>query len=288
MTGFGKAETKTKSVQCSAEITSFNNRFLELSVRLPRQISSVEAPLRDLVSKNVNRGKITVFVTYEKIGPNSPKYNINVDAFEAYARQLKKVKKKFGLSGEIEIGDLLNLPGVGDSQNNSTADKESWPFVKKVVEKALAELSKMRASEGAALAKDMTQRVARTLKLLKVVKTDSPKSAENYRQKLSKRIGEVLTNSKVDRTRLEQEVTILAEKTDISEECTRFESHAQQFKKALKVRGEVGKKLNFILQEMNREVNTMSSKCSDYSIAKITLEMKEEIEKLREQVQNSE
>ncbi|MCH9024170.1 MAG: YicC family protein [candidate division Zixibacteria bacterium] len=288
MTGFGKAEIKTKSVQCSAEITSFNNRFLELSIRLPRQISALEAPLRELISKKVSRGKVTVFVNYEKTGPNSTKYSINAEALEAYSSQLKKIKKKLGLKGEIEIGDLLSFPSICEPPSNSTDVKEIWPQVKKAVEQALGQLSKMRSIEGSALAKDMASRVGRTLNMLKAIKSASSNSAKNYRKKLSKRIEEVLANGKLDRTRLEQEVAILAEKADISEECTRFESHARQFGKTLKAKGEIGKKLNFILQEMNREVNTMSSKCSEYAVAKVALEMKEEVEKLREQVQNVE
>ena len=288
MTGFGKAEIKTKSVQCSAEITSFNNRFLELSIRLPRQISALEAPLRELISKKVSRGKVTVFVNFEKTGPNSQKYSINAEALEAYNSQLKKIKKKLGLKGEIEIGDLLSFPSICEPPSNSTDVKEIWPQVKKAVEQALGQLSKMRSIEGSALAKDMASRVGRTLIMLKAVKSASSNSANNYRKKLSKRIEEVLSNGKFDRTRLEQEVAILAEKADISEECTRFGSHARQFGKTLKAKGEIGKKLNFILQEMNREVNTMSSKCSEYAVAKVALEMKEEVEKLREQVQNVE
>lgn len=288
MTGFGKAEIKTQSIHCSAEITSFNNRFLELSIRLPRQISALEAPLRELISKKVSRGKVTVFVNCEKTGPNSEKYTINTEALEAYSSQLKKIKKKLGLRGEIEIGDLLSFPSITDLPSNSTDVKEIWPQVKKAVEQALGQLSKMRSIEGSALAKDMSSRVGRTLNMLRAVKSASSNSAKSYRKKLSKRIEEILSNGKLDRTRLEQEVAILAEKADISEECTRFESHARQFGKTLKAKGEIGKKLNFILQEMNREVNTMSSKCSEYAVAKVALNMKEEVEKLREQVQNVE
>ena len=288
MTGFGKAEIKTKSVHCSAEITSFNNRFLEMSIRLPRQISALEAPLRELISKEVSRGKVTVFVNCEKTGPNSQKYSINAEAFEAYNNQLKKIKKKLGLKGEIDIGNLLSFPSICESPSNSTDIKEIWPQIKKAVEQALGQLSRMRSIEGSALAKDMAARVGRTLNMLKAVKSASSNSAKNYRKKLSKRLEEILANGKLDRTRLEQEVAILAEKADISEECTRFESHARQFGKTLKAKGEIGKKLNFILQEMNREVNTMSSKCSEYAVAKVALEMKEEVEKLREQVQNVE
>ena len=288
MTGFGKAEIKTKSVHCSAEITSFNNRFLEMSIRLPRQISALEAPLRELISKKVSRGKVTIFVNCEKTGPNSQKYSINAEAFEAYNNQLIKIKKKLRLKGEIDIGNLLSFPSICESPSNSTDIKEIWPQIKKAVEQALGRLSKMRSIEGSALAKDMVARVGRTLNMLKAIKSASSNSAKNYRKKISKRIGEILTNGKLDRTRLEQEVAILAEKADISEECTRFESHARQFGKTLKAKGEIGKKLNFILQEMNREVNTMSSKCSEYAVAKVALEMKEEVEKLREQVQNVE
>lgn len=288
MTGFGKAEVTTKTIRCVAEVTSFNNRFLELSVKLPRQLSSLEGQLRELVGERVSRGKVVVYIGYDEIGADSAKYHINSDAIKAYFSQIKSIQKKLKIPGQVNIGDLMAFPEISGGSQDSIDEKKIWPIIEKAADKALSQMALMRGKEGAALANDMTKRISLVEKLLAQVKAESGGVVAKVREKLTKRIQEFQTSASIDQNRLEQELTIYADKSDISEECTRFESHLEQFSGALKMKEPVGKKLNFLLQEMNREANTIASKSSELSIAKASLEIKEEIEKLREQVQNVE
>ena len=288
MTGFGKAEVTAKTVRCLAEVTSFNNRFLELSIKLPRQLSSLEAQLRELVGDRVSRGKVSVYIGYEEIGSNAAKYRINIDAFKAYFSQLAVIQKKLKIPGQVHISDLLAFPETSGLSQESIDEKKIWPIVEKAADKALSQMSLMRSKEGAALANDMAKRVGLIENLLGQIQTESSTVVEKMREKLAKRIEEILQSTSVDQTRLEQEVAFYADKSDITEECTRFASHNEQFKNAFKLKEPVGKKLNFLLQEMNREANTIASKSTELSIAKAALNLKEEIEKLREQVQNVE
>lgn len=288
MTGFGKAEVTTKTIRCVAEVTSFNNRFLELSIKLPRQLSSLEGQLRELVGERVSRGKVVVYIGYDEIGADSAKYHINSDAIKAYFSQIKSIQKKLKIPGQVHIGDLLAFPEISGGSQDSLDEKKVWPIIEKAADKALSQMAIMRGKEGAALANDMAQRISLIEKLLAQVKSESGGVVAKVRERLTKRIQEFQTSASIDQNRLEQELTIYADKSDISEECTRFESHLEQFSGALKIKEPVGKKLNFLLQEMNREANTIASKSSELSIAKASLEIKEEIEKLREQVQNVE
>ena len=288
MTGFGKAEVLTKNMRCTAEVTSFNNRFLELSVKLPRQLSSLEAQLREMVGDRVSRGKVSLYIGYDEIGNNAAKYHINSDAIKAYYSQLKEIQRKLKIPGKVEIEDILAIPESYSTSSESVDEKEIWPIVKKAADKALTQMSFMRSKEGAALSNDMAKRIEVIEKLLAQVEAESKTVVEKMREKLVKRIEEILQSTSVDQTRLEQEVAFYADKSDITEECTRFASHNAQFKHAFELKEPVGKKLNFLLQEMNREANTIASKSSELNIAKATLAMKEEIEKLREQVQNVE
>ncbi len=288
MTGFGKVEVIAKNVRCSAEVTSFNNRFLELSVKLPRQLSSLEAQLREMIGERVSRGKVSVYIGYEETGANAAKYHINLEAFKDYYSQLKEIQKKLKIPGAVEIKDILAIPETYGASSESIDEKKIWPIVEKAADKALSQMSLMRSKEGAALANDMAKRIGIIEKLLLQVQSESKTVVDKVREKLAKRIEEILQSSSIDQTRLEQEVAFYADKSDITEECTRFASHIEQFQNAFKLKEPVGKKLNFLLQEMNREANTVASKSSELSIAKATLVMKEEIEKLREQVQNVE
>ncbi|MGH8015183.1 MAG: YicC/YloC family endoribonuclease [Candidatus Zixiibacteriota bacterium] len=288
MTGFGKAEMTIKFVRCTAEVTSFNNRFLELSIKLPRQLSSLEGQLRELVGDNFSRGKVSVYISYDETGADAAKYHINMEAFKSYYGQLAKIQKKFKIPGQVQISDLLALPEIFGSMSESIDEKKIWPIVEKTAIKALDQMSAMRAKEGAALAGDMVKRLVIIKKHLEMVKSDSRSVVDKMREKLKARIEEVLGSTNIDQTRLEQEVVFYADKSDITEEYTRFASHIEQFENAFKLKEPVGKKFNFLLQEMNREANTIAAKSSELNIAKATLVIKEEIEKLREQVQNVE
>jgi uncharacterized protein (TIGR00255 family) len=288
MTGFGKAESITKIGKFTLEISSVNNRFLEVSARLPRQYSLLEHRLRELVSARLTRGKVSLSVGFEELDAAPGKYLINRKAAKSYLRQLNEVKKELRLSGQIDLHDLLLLPEISQAEPEALDEELVWSGVKKAADKALVELILMRRREGAAMARDMNQRLRIINRLVKKITKGSTNSVEKYRRKLSTRIEELLQSKEVDPERLEQEVALFAERSDISEECTRLMSHIQQFQKSVNLNEPVGKRLTFILQEMNRETNTIGAKCSEAEIASAVIAAKEELEKLRELAQNVE
>jgi uncharacterized protein (TIGR00255 family) len=288
MTGFGKAESITKIGKFTLEISSVNNRFLEVSARLPRQYSLLEHRLRELVSAQLTRGKISIYVGFEESETAPGKYLINKKAAKSYLRQLTEMKKELRLGGEIGLHDLLLLPEVSQAEPEALDEELVWSGIKKTADKALVELISMRRREGAAMARDMNQRLRIINRLIKKITKGSANSVERYRRKLSARIEELLQSKQVDPERLEQEVALFAERSDISEECTRLMSHIEQYQKSVSLKEPVGKRLTFILQEMNRETNTIGAKCSEAEIASAVIAVKEELEKLRELAQNVE
>lgn len=287
MTGFGKAEIKNKSGKISVEISSVNTRFLEISPRLPRSFYSMEPKLRELISSKIERGKINIFVNYEEL-VTAKTSTINEGLAKSVYKQLTKLKKTLKAECEISLSDLLLIPDISKSSQNNVDHKEIWPSFKKAIDKALSELIRMRQKEGANISKDLKSRVSVLREEIAKIKKLSRTSVDKYRERLNKRINDLLENPVVDKIRLEEEVTLIAERTDITEECTRFDSHLKQFNSTISAKIPVGKKLNFILQELNREANTIASKCSDIDISSNVIILKEEIEKMREQVQNIE
>jgi len=288
MTGFGKAEKTTRFGDFNVEISSVNNRFLEVSVRQPRQFSALEYRIKELVGTAANRGKVYVFIGFTESESLPGKYAINVKAAEAYAQQLRAVQKKMKLGGELTVGDLLTLPELAQTGDVSLDVEEVWTELAPIIQTALKGLTTMRKKEGAAMSRDMRQRLKEIEKLNRITIKLSPKTVERYREKLKTRVADLLNGSELDPGRLEQEVALLAERADVSEECTRLNSHIAQYRADLDISEPVGKRLNFILQEMNRESNTIASKCTDADITSAVISLKEEIEKLREQVQNIE
>lgn len=288
MTGFGRAEKKTKAGVWTAEISTVNNRYLEYTIRLPRHLNALEMPIRQLLAEQLNRGKITLTVNFEEAEESDGRYPINKAAARAYFRQLESIRKELKLKPEISINDLLALPAVSLPEKEEAADDRTWKALQPVIAKAVKELSSMRAKEGEAMARDMKQRLALAKDLISKVEKQTPEIVKALREKLLVRVKELMTEPIRDEVRLEEEIAYIADRTDVSEECTRFRSHLDQYAETLKRKEPVGKRLNFILQEMNREVNTIGSKCSDIAISSIVIQLKEEVEKLREQVQNVE
>ncbi len=288
MTGFGRAELTTRAGKFKVEISSVNNRFLEMSVRMPRQFSAFEPSLRELISGQLNRGKVYLFIGFERPDTSPDKYPINKKAARAYYEQLKALQRKLKLSGEIQLRDLLLLPEIGTPEREDFDEDLIWSGMQRVVSKAITELSRMRRREGAAMARDMAQRLKVLIGFTKQIITMSAGSAISHRDRLTTKINDLLDRPGPDNGRLEEEIAIIAEKTDISEECTRLLSHFDQARGNLKSKEPSGKKLNFILQEMNREANTIASKAADIEITRASISVKEEIEKLRELVQNVE
>lgn len=288
MTGFGRAEKKTRFGLISVEISSVNNRFLEFTVRSPRHMNSLETSLRELVSEKVSRGKVTIIVNVDGADDSSDGYPINKRAIRAYYSQLEKLRAELKIAQPLTMSDLLLLPDVA-SPDRQDADMETlWKTLKPVVGAAIKDMTAMRKREGQAMAADMKGRLAESETLLTIVEEVSPKVVQAYREKLMGRIQELLESTVRDGLRIEEEVAYVAERTDVTEECIRFRSHVDQFRQALSQKEPAGKRLNFLLQEMNREVNTIGSKCADAAISSTVIALKEIVEKLREQAQNVE
>ena len=288
MTGFGKAELVTKQGTFTVEISSVNNRYLEVSARLPRQFSALEYRVRELIGEHLNRGKVFAFIGFTESEQSPNKYYINKNAMISLSRQLQQISKELNLSGGVTISDLLVFPEVTRLDDAIYDEKAIWESMEKAVTKALKGLLKMRQKEGAAMARDMKKRLATIKKLNQAIKKDAKLVVDRYRERLHTRLEELLSSAQLDPGRLEQEITILADRSDISEECTRLSSHINQYQADLTGKQAVGKRLNFILQEMHREANTIASKASESSITSAVISLKEEIEKLREMVQNVE
>ncbi len=288
MTGFGRAEAKTSEGAYSVEISSVNNRFLDVSFRMPRLLSSLEGKIRGLIQKTIERGKVNVMVNFERAHSTSGQALFNEEAAAAYLKQIRAFQRKHRLSGEIKVTDLLTIPEVVRGNQENRNDSDLWKALSPALEKALERFKTMREREGKRLSSDMLGRLKKIVSGVKSIEKKSGKVMVEYRQRMESRLQELLNGADLDKRRLEEEVALLAEKSDICEEITRLKSHIDEFTSAVKSSKPVGKRLNFILQEMNREVNTIGSKSASGLISSEVIQLKEEIERIREQVQNVE
>jgi uncharacterized protein (TIGR00255 family) len=294
MTGYSRVEVKEGELSLSVTIRSINHRFLDLQVRLPGTLESLEPLLRRLVRQQLTRGHVEVTVSLGQ--PGSLELQLNRNMLAAYAVAYQTLRKEFGSSSEPDLTQLLRIPGMV-ATSNGTLSPEEFARVQRVLEgaaqQALKRLNEMRTREGEALERDLRTRLARLEALGGNVRKLSQGVPLIYKRRLESRVRELLGNMEIDASRLAQEVAYLASRSDITEELTRFGSHLEQATSLLEESSEIGKKLDFLLQEMNREANTLLSKTTDVpevglEIARQAIEMKTEIEKLREQAQNIE
>jgi len=288
MTGFGKAELLKDEVKAAVEISSVNNRFCEIQFRLPKFLTSLEPQIKVLILKTITRGKINYTLSWEESLPPSSYVKLNQEAADVYHSLFKELKERYNLQGEIRIEDFVNLPDLMKMEKEEYDLKKAWEIVKEVTQVALNEFNEMRKNEGQGLYLDLKSRILKLDKTLSEIEGLSASNVEEYRKRLRNRISELLQEHELDEQRLAQEVAFMAERSDVTEECVRFHSHDQQFLTALEAGEAVGRKLNFLLQEMNREANTIGAKANDATISHFVVAIKEEIEKLREQVQNVE
>ncbi len=288
MTGFGKADLKNKSLKVAVEVNSVNSRFLEYSIRMPKQLYFIEPKIKELIAKYLNRGKINMSVNYTDYGIGLDKLVINEPLADGLYKQLVNLKKKYKLSGEVDINHFLNFTDVFKTEKSEDIEALIWPLLSQAIEKALAAMVRMRTREGTNLKKDLSARLKLLSKRILEVEKLAPLNIKLSREKLAKKIEVVMSDGMVNGRRLEEEIAYISEKSDITEECVRFKSHIKQFTQAIQKSEAIGKRLNFILQEFNREVNTIGSKAGGTKISPIVLVLKEEIEKMREQVQNIE
>ena len=288
MTGFGRAELRKKDYSIQIELSSVNSRYLECIFRMPRLLAGVENKIKEILSSNLSRGKVTITVNLEESLIRSGGGMIDPDLVEAYYRQLKRLQKKLGVPGEVTMAQLVAHPEMLINPDKGLDEERLWPDLKKLLLKALNDLKKMRADEGHNLQRDMKKRIQYAKKLVTQIAKHAPENVSAYRTRLEKRIKDVGNGVQLDAQRLAEEVTVYADRSDISEECTRLNSHFALFKETLGNSGDAGKRLNFILQEMGREANTIGSKSIDPRTSRHAIPLKEQVEKLREQAQNIE
>ncbi len=288
MTGYGTAELVQEDLKAAAEISSVNNRFCEIQFRLPKNLSPLEPKLKEMILCHISRGKVSFSLSWEEAAPVASFVKLNQEAADVYFNIMKQLKERYGLEGDVRLDQFFNLPDLVKVEKEEPDLDKAWEIVSDITQRALEQFNRMRTAEGEKLGQDMILRIEKLNQTIRQIESLAPQSIVAYRHKLESKINELLDNSKVDRHRLELEVALMAEKCDVTEECVRFISHNQQFLSAIKEDVPVGKRLTFLLQEMNREANTIGSKAADAEISKKVIYLKEEIEKLREQAQNIE
>ena len=289
MTGYGRGECSQSGFKVTVEVSSVNRKQTEIAANLPRDLEVLEAQLRDEINRRVARGRLTVRVSVHAAAGAAGKMLINNALAKTYARQLRALAKSLNLNNGITLELLARAPGVMQPADEVISADEIWPAISKALHAALDVMLKMREREGAWLGKDLTARAARMRAGVGRVQKLAPRATEKYRTQLLARIKAAgLDSPAFNDERLAKEVFLFADRSDISEELTRLESHFQQFNDCVKSKEPVGRTLDFLAQEMNREVNTLGSKANDSGISREVVLLKAELEKFREQVQNVE
>ncbi|MEI8291709.1 MAG: YicC/YloC family endoribonuclease [Verrucomicrobiota bacterium] len=290
MTGYGRGECAQDGFKLTVELSSVNRKQAEVSVTLPRELDMLETQIRDVVNRSIARGRVNIRVSLHAAeGKLSARKHINHALAKDYATELAKLAKSLKLYGEITLDQVLRAPGVFHTDEELAETEDLWPAVEKSLNQGLAALLKMREREGAHLAGDLTARIAVMQTAVAKVQKQAPVTAENYRQNLLERIKSAgLENIAPDDERLLKEIVLFADRSDISEELTRLRSHFQQFADCCKAKEPVGRTLDFLAQEMNREINTIGSKANDAVISREVVTLKAELEKFREQAMNVE
>ncbi|MFH1857739.1 MAG: YicC/YloC family endoribonuclease [Candidatus Omnitrophota bacterium] len=286
MTGFGRGESKGKWGTIVVEARSLNHRYLELTCRLPSNLVSLEDRLREALSKKLKRGRLILTVTLEKDGGAASLVRIDEKQARRCYENLATLKKELNLQGEVTVSDLLLFPDVVRADTTKEGIQEIWLQLREALEKAVDQLVEMRESEGKTLTQDLLHRVGLIEKETARITKRAPAVLKQYRARLASRVKELAGSEKLNRDRLEQEVVFFAENSDITEELTRMQAHLKSLQKALAVKEEVGRKLDFIAQELQREVNTVGQKSHDVEISQSVVLIKGEIERIREQIQN--
>ena len=289
MTGFGRAECQDGDYSYKAEIRSVNNRFIEINTRLPKAFLDLELPLKKLVKSHCARGSINVTITLANANGNPGDWEIkpNLPLASQYVEALKEIQTSLGLEGKVNIDSIIGLRDIIKVEP-VTIDPAKESLLLNIAESALASLQKMREEEGKYLQNDLSERIDTIEKHAEQIKMRQPEIIQEYKARLKEKIKLLNDGIEIDESRLAQETAILADRCDITEEITRFVSHLKQFRKLFESTEPMGRKLEFITQEINREVNTMGSKSSDIQVANLVIEIKSALEKIREQLQNIE
>lgn len=289
MTGFGRAVVAEQTFAVTVELKTVNNRFLDINLRLSGDLQQLEAAVKRMIGNRLSRGRVDVNLNYERTAEIN--YELNRPMISGYLAAMKKMQDEFSLSGEPDLNVIARLPNVLIAKKDEV-DAEFVLGVEQAINAALDDLEQMRGIEGAMLKDELAGRIAVIEARLPAIETESDNITEEYRLRLTKRIGEMLSRSdsqiEIDQARMAQEIAYLAEKADISEEIARLKSHLEHFRNIMDEDKDVGKRLDFLTQELNREANTITSKTGNMAVKENALAIKGEIEKIREQVQNVE
>ena len=288
MTGYGRAVETVNGREFTVELRSVNNRYLDCSVKLPRSLSFAEDSVKQAVKNSISRGKVDVFITVHSEGAADVKVTLNAAMVEGYLAAMKQMVSDYGVQDDISVSLISRMPEVFTVEKPEVDEEQLLADLMGVVNKALAGYDAMRCTEGKALENDLRSRGNTILELVAQVEAGNGQTVIDYRTRLENKLREVLENTSIDESRILTEAAIFADKVAVDEETVRLRSHLEQMNNMLTTGGAIGRKLDFLLQEMNRESNTIGSKCSDVKLARIVVDIKAELEKIREQTQNIE
>jgi len=288
MTGFGRCEVAENDRKFMVEIKSVNHRYLDVNIRMPKMLSFLESAVRNELKNYASRGKIDVFISCEDFSEKVSSIRYNRKVAEEYLRYLRQMAEEFGLENDLGVSQLARFPEVFTIEETGVDEDELWKELRRAVVGAAQQFADARVAEGEQLERDLKEKLVRMQQMVKVIRERAPQLIADYRGRLEEKMKEFLGGIAVDETRLLTEVAIFADKVCVDEEIVRLESHIEATRASLTEGGCVGRKLDFIAQEMNREANTILSKVSDLEISNCCLDLKTEIEKLREQIQNIE
>ena len=288
MTGYGRAVETVNGREFTVELRSVNNRYLDCSVRLPRLLSFGEDAVKQAIKQTVSRGKVDVFISVRSEGGEEVSVSLNASVLEGYLAAMRKMVTDYGVTDDISVSTVSRLPEVFAVEKPEVDEEQLLADLMSVVTKALENYDAMRCTEGQALDRDLRSRGQTILGLVAKVEQGNAQTVVDYRARLEAKLKEVLENTAIDESRILTEAAIFADKVAVDEETVRLRSHLEQMNTMLTGGGAVGRKLDFLLQEMNREANTIGSKCTDVNLARIVVDIKAELEKIREQTQNIE
>jgi uncharacterized protein (TIGR00255 family) len=288
MTGFGRGQVEAAAYLVNCEIKGVNHRYLDMNIRMSRRYNLLEERIKEELKKRLNRGRVEVSLNIDKTGDSRRNIKLDKDLAIAYYNNLKELAEKLNISAEINLIDLFRLPEVFSLEEQEEDLEQVWVLVSEALGKALEGLLEMRYKEGENLARDIKYRSRLILKMVEGLELRSPQVVKEFDEKLRSRISELLSSDSLDDQRVAQEVVLFADKTNVTEEIVRLKSHVQHLDELLATGDSIGRKCDFLIQEMFREINTVASKANDLEMNRTVIEVKSELEKIREQIQNIE
>ncbi|HIZ81495.1 MAG TPA: YicC family protein [Candidatus Mediterraneibacter pullistercoris] len=288
MTGFGRCEVQKDSRKFTVELKSVNHRYLDVNIRMPKKLNFFETAIRTLLKSYANRGKVDIFITYEDLSQTQVSVKYNAALAAEYLKYLRQMEEEFGLENDVRISTLSRYPEVFTMEEQSEDEEELWNGLKEALEGAFTQFVQTRQTEGGNLKKDILSKLDILMEQIGFIEERSPQIVAGYRAKLEDKMKELLADTQIEESRIAAEVILFADKICTDEEVVRLKSHIRHMRDTLEEKDEIGRKLDFIAQEMNREANTILSKANDIDVSDRAIRLKTEIEKIREQIQNIE